>query len=630
MTAGASRWFTLHLVLQATPPDRAANQVLEELDCKNIRLGCTPVVNLFAQHGEPIRVTHRSVTYPVIADGRRAFAYEVHSIDSVHRIRQTPQGELIQEFRPFYSLHHGEDPERAGQYWVARRDEDVARQSPGYETEVSFVDLEFNPTLPQTDVVSVELTCSNRDLPSQLACGIAGGDLSIEGGTPARAISLLRKPSRPLRFRHGRGAQWRLISHLSLNQLSLTGSGLPALKEMLRLYDISGSSVSSRQIDGIVGIEQYPVTTWLSGKHFASVVRGLEVRLTISEKPFRRDRRGRVRACARPLLRPLRPRQQLYPAGAHFQRHRGGTRPMLTAKRRIDPGIALQLLAEPHRFQFFSRRCGFWSGCSSARGQGRSGPCPHAYVFTTRCRWRFRRPSWTPSARPIRRDGERLESDAALAFAIETESLGEVHLTPNFMGLLGTSGALPLHYTETLHERELYQRDRTPRAFLDMFSNRAVALHYAAWKKHRLALQYELDRRERFLPLVLSLLGMGMPGLRDRMVDGGGDVFDQAVAYYAGAIRQRPISAKLLQRVLADYFKVPVELEQFVGAWYKVPAQQATRLGQANATSGPVRWPATGCGSATCACACASVRCSVRLSTSSCPEAAPRRPCRNG
>ncbi|RBF07719.1 type VI secretion system baseplate subunit TssF, partial [Xanthomonas oryzae pv. oryzae] len=155
VTAGASRWFTLHLVLHATPPDRAANQVLEELDCKNIRLGCTPVVNLFAQHGEPIRVTHRSVTYPVIADGRRAFAYEVHSIDSVHRIRQTPQGELIQEFRPFYSLHHGEDPERAGQYWVARRDEDVARQSPGYETEVSFVDLEFNPTLPQTDVVSV-------------------------------------------------------------------------------------------------------------------------------------------------------------------------------------------------------------------------------------------------------------------------------------------------------------------------------------------------------------------------------------------------------------------------------------------------------------------------------------------
>jgi len=283
---GASRWFTVHLVLKAAPPDRAANLVLEALEAKHVKLGCTPVVNLFEQQGEPIRVTHRTVTYPVVADARRAFAYEIHSIDSVHRVRQTPRGEVIQEFRPFYSLHHGEDPERTGQYWVARRDEDVARQSPGYETELSFVDLEFNPTAPQTDVVSVRLTCSNRDLPSQLAHGVPGGDLSIEGGTPARAIGLLRKPTRPLRFRQGRGAQWRLISHLSLNQLSLTGSGLSALKEMLRLYDLSGSSVSARQIDGIVALEQHPVTTWMSGKHFASVVRGLEVRLTINEGHF--------------------------------------------------------------------------------------------------------------------------------------------------------------------------------------------------------------------------------------------------------------------------------------------------------------------------------------------------------
>ncbi|WP_022972622.1 type VI secretion system baseplate subunit TssF, partial [Xanthomonas maliensis] len=286
VTAGASRVFTLHLILQATPPDRSANVVLEELGSKHIRLGCTPVVNLFKQNGEPIRVTHRTVTYPVLADARRAFAYEVHSIDSVHRVRQTPQGETLHAFRPFYSLHHGEDPERTGQYWVARRDEDVARQSPGYETELSFVDLEFNPTAPQTDVISVQLTCSNRDLPNQLAHGVAGGDLTIEGGTPARAISLLRKPSRPMRFRQGKGAQWRLISHLSLNQLSLTGSGLPALKEMLRLYDLSGSSVSSRQIDGIVGLEQHPVTTWMSGKHFASAVRGIEVRVTVSENHF--------------------------------------------------------------------------------------------------------------------------------------------------------------------------------------------------------------------------------------------------------------------------------------------------------------------------------------------------------
>ncbi len=71
-----------------------------------------------------------------------------------------------------------------------------------------------------------------------------------------------------------------------MNQLSLTASGLPALKEMLRLYDLSGSNVSARQIDGILELQQTPVTTWMHGRQFASVVRGLEIRLTINEAHF--------------------------------------------------------------------------------------------------------------------------------------------------------------------------------------------------------------------------------------------------------------------------------------------------------------------------------------------------------
>lgn len=286
LTAGAARSFTVHLIMRASQPDQPANRLLEGLSADNVLLGCAPVVNLFAQHGEPIRITQRAATYPVVADARRAFAFEVHSIDSVQRVRQTPQGEQIQEFRPFYALHHGENPDDTGHYWTAHRDEEVARQSPGYETELSFIDLDFNPTVPKTDVVSLELTCSNRDLPASLAYHVAGGDLTMEGGSPARAISLLRKPTKSLRFRRGHGAHWRLISHLSLNHLSLTQSGLPALKEMLRLYDLSGSNVSGRQIEGIVALEHIPTTSWMAGKHFASVVRGVEIRLTLEEASF--------------------------------------------------------------------------------------------------------------------------------------------------------------------------------------------------------------------------------------------------------------------------------------------------------------------------------------------------------
>jgi len=86
---------------------------------------------------------------------------------------------------------------------------------------------------------------------------------------------------------------------------------------------------------------------------------------------------------------------------------------------------------------------------------------------------------------------------------------------------------------------------------------------------------------------VLSLAGMGQKVLRGRMSqDGDGAVFDQAVAHYAGGIRQHPVSAVFLQRLLADYFRAPIRIEQFVGAWYAVPPAQRTRLGVGNATLG--------------------------------------------
>lgn len=258
---------------------------------------------------------------------------------------------------------------------------------------------------------------------------------------------------------------------------------------------------------------------------------------------------------------------------------------MPSAQRRIDPGVAQQLLTEPHRFQFF-QAVRLLEQVFQRQGVKPGQAVPMRVRFRNSLSLGFPATELSADGEVYSLKGERLQGREAIEQALHGEELAEVHLTPQFMGLLGTAGALPLHYTETLQLRELYQRDRTARAFLDIFSTRAVSLHYAAWKKHRLALQYELDRRERFLPLVLSLLGMGMSELRDRLHEGEGEIFDQAVAYYAGAVRQRPVSAMLMQRVLSDYFQVPLHLEQFVGAWYRVPAGQATRLGQANAVLG--------------------------------------------
>lgn len=252
--------------------------------------------------------------------------------------------------------------------------------------------------------------------------------------------------------------------------------------------------------------------------------------------------------------------------------------------RRIDPGVAQQLLAAPHRFGFF-QAMRVLERLFVRQGLKPADAVPARVRFRNSMSLAFPA-SEIESAAAFANDGVALDRDVAVAHAITMEELGEVHLTPAFMGLLGLHGALPLHYTETLAERETYQRDRAARAFLDVFTTRAVALHYAGWKKHRPALQYEIDSRERFLPLVLALAGLGTPALRRRLCDGEGDIHDQALAHHAGLLGQRPVSLVTLQRVLADYFAVPLRVEPFVGAWYGVPDEQRTRLGVGNARLG--------------------------------------------
>jgi type VI secretion system protein ImpH len=160
------------------------------------------------------------------------------------------------------------------------------------------------------------------------------------------------------------------------------------------------------------------------------------------------------------------------------------------------------------------------------------------------------------------------------------EGIERIDLTPAFMGLLGVTGTLPLHYTESLAQRELYQKDHAARAFMDVFSHRAVMLFYQAWKKHRLHIQYEGDRRQRFMPMVLALAGIGQKSLRERMQADRTGLADEALAFYAGTLQQRTLSARQLQQVLQGYLDVPVRIDQFVGRWYTLPETGRHYLGR--------------------------------------------------
>jgi type VI secretion system protein ImpG len=284
----AARNLSLHLCLGGLPNGDDDARLLEVVGAANLLMGCTPVTNLFATRADPIRMTQTTTTYPVLPDGRRAFGHEVYAIDRVYRVQQSAEGESIQSFKPFYSLQHDDllqQGEDAGRYWFSQRNMQEGL-SPGYETELGLVDLDFDPGVSRTDTLSIDVRATNRDLPCQMSIGNPGGDLFAEGGGAWREIRMLRRPTSPYRIEPGKGMVWRLISQLSLNHLSLTAGGIDGLKEMLRLYDLPRSRTNQRLIDGLVSIDYRTVHAFLDGEPFATLVRGIEIRLTVDPQSF--------------------------------------------------------------------------------------------------------------------------------------------------------------------------------------------------------------------------------------------------------------------------------------------------------------------------------------------------------
>ncbi|MCP5112513.1 MAG: type VI secretion system baseplate subunit TssG, partial [bacterium] len=184
----------------------------------------------------------------------------------------------------------------------------------------------------------------------------------------------------------------------------------------------------------------------------------------------------------------------------------------------------------------------------------------------------------------LSKEAVRLGVHLSLGFpASEIQSLTPAENVPplmrvNFMGLVGPQGVLPLEYTRLAQDR-VQARDTTLRDFLDIFHHRLLSLFYQAWEKYRFFVAWERGERNRVAQHIMELVGLGTPGLQSRL-----EVTDEALVYYGGLLSQHPRSATALQQVLADYFGVPVEVEQFCGSWHKLDESSTCHLG---AGSGP-------------------------------------------
>ena len=225
------------------------------------------------------------------------------------------------------------------------------------------------------------------------------------------------------------------------------------------------------------------------------------------------------------------------------------------------PGVIPDLLAHPQRYAFFQ------AVRLLVRWLGRQGIAPeHALGLI-----RFRNSlalGFPPSE---------IES-----IACTTEGAPAVNVTPALMGLLGVTGALPLHYTERFAAWEAESRDGGARAFLDLFSSRQVTLFYRAWCKYRV--RHPADgEHDRFLPLLLALAGARRP-TDEAPGAPAPEILSQA--RFAAALRSRVVSAELIAGVLRAYFQVPVTVEQFSGRWDVLGPGQRTHLARGNCELG--------------------------------------------
>ena len=266
-------------------PDRL--QRLEQtVSADSFKLFCTPIVNLFKQQGEPIRVSQERHEYQIVPDVRRPLGLEVYSVDWVRKFSRNPTGNDVVEFHPAYSVKHGLHDDGNGHYWYLQRRHSLLPNDDGTDVMISLVDRDMNPRAPVVDTLSLSLTCTNRDLPSALPSGGEESNLQLEQGGVIASARLLKKPSGTWRAPMRMANQWRLISHLSLNHLSIIDGGREALLEILSLYNFADSVTVRKQIAGITNVSGGPSTTRIGQAPRQAFVRGTEIELEFDENQY--------------------------------------------------------------------------------------------------------------------------------------------------------------------------------------------------------------------------------------------------------------------------------------------------------------------------------------------------------
>ncbi len=157
---------------------------------------------------------------------------------------------------------------------------------------------------------------------------------------------------------------------------------------------------------------------------------------------------------------------------------------------------------------------------------------------------------------------------------------GPADMEVAFMGLIGPSGVLPHWYNELAMER-VRRKDLSITAFFDIFHHRLISLFYLAWKKHQFPVNYLPGARDRLSRYLLSLIGLGTPGLTGMI-----GLPEESLTFYTGLL-SRMIPSSVAIEATVEYFSgTNVVVRQFIDRMLPLSREDQTQIGFANGQLG--------------------------------------------
>lgn len=275
----------------------SAPQLDGNLSGDNFALHCTPAINLFPKRCDRIHIDKGGPEYHVVPDRSCPMDFEVYRVTSV--TGHGASAAVSREFQPFYGtidIHADDDNAYYSVHRMPRRQSSRQRRSGprssylGSEVYLNLIDPATVPWSRELRQLGINCLCTNRDLPLQMPIGIGSTDFFLDSGAPVISARTRSGPTAPSPSAAHGDTAWRLISHLSLNYLSIAdtdgGSGAKALRQLLSLYADLTNAAHRHQIEGIRSIRSSPIVRRLPGARPMTYARGIEVSLDCDESAF--------------------------------------------------------------------------------------------------------------------------------------------------------------------------------------------------------------------------------------------------------------------------------------------------------------------------------------------------------